>query len=473
MPKWLPIPLPRLIHRSADESELPQDIGARMINVHLSELGTIRSRPKTFLFSDLGTNADVDGLYWSKNRLYVIAVSAGNSYKLDINGNVTNITGNTLRKNKPVSFATDGTLIAMANGGKIVTQADGGTTTYLADVNAPTAVDHLAFIDTYLLANIKNTTGWKSSAVGDITDFTNGVSYNAEYDPDELIALFVANREIYLFGPDTTERWYNDGVSPFSPIGTGLIDEGAIKNTIQEFSGSFIFMNAERRVIILTGNAAQNISTSFDDVFRDLIDVSDARSMMMHIGNRAFYVITFEIAGRTFVYDLSTKGWAEWGIYDVGTGSYGMFNARSHCYCETWNFHLIGGNNDGKIYKLGYDYTDDAGAMVREVIRTGQIDHGTENEKRCNGILIRMKRGLGGGLGSDTKDPMIHIRWRDDGGPWGNEVPMSLGKIGDNEYYARLNKLGRYRTRQWEIISTFDVNIAISRVSEFFKVLKT
>lgn len=473
MAKWIPIPLPRLIHRSSDESELPEQIGARLINMSMSELGTYRSRPKTFLFSDLGTNADVDGLYWSKNRSYVIAVSAGNAYKLDINGNVTDITGDTLEKGEPVTFDTDGTLIAMANGGKIATHADGGSTTYLADAAAPTAVDSLAFIDSYLLAAVKNTKGWKASAVGDITDFTNGSSYNAEYDPDKLIALAVANREVYLFGPDTTERWYNDGVSPFSAIGTGLVDEGIIKNTVQEFSGSFLFMNSERRVVILSGILVQNISTPFEDVFRDLIEVNDARSMMMHIGNRAFYVITFEIANRTFAYDLSTKNWAEWGIYNVDTGEYGMFNARSHCYCKTWNFHLIGGNNDGKVYKLGYDFTDDAGTMVREVIRTGQIDRGTENYKKCNGILVRMKRGLGGGLGSATEDPMIHLRWRDDGGPWSNEVQVSLGKIGDNEYYARLNRLGRYRIRQWEIISTFDVNIAISRVSEFFKVLKT
>ena len=77
------------------------------------------------------------------------------------------------------------------------------------------------------------------------------------------------------------------------------------------------------------------------------------------------------------------------------------------------------------------------------------------------------KRGLGTGM---TK-PTIAVSWRDQGGPWSNEVPLSLGKVGDNEYYARLNKLGKYRTRQWKFITTFDVNIAITGISENVKVL--
>ena len=71
------------------------------------------------------------------------------------------------------------------------------------------------------------------------------------------------------------------------------------------------------------------------------------------------------------------------------------------------------------------------------------------------GFEVELETGLGLSGTSQGSDPMVMLRWSNDGGQtWGNEHWLSAGKIG--EYRARVHdhRLGYSRDRVWELTVT-------------------
>lgn len=74
-------------------------------------------------------------------------------------------------------------------------------------------------------------------------------------------------------------------------------------------------------------------------------------------------------------------------------------------------------------------------------------------------------------LGSEEYvEPELLIRWRNDGKPeWSNYRKISLGNSGETEIVKKLRGLGRYRTRQYELVCTSKFPMTIAMVEEFVK----
>jgi len=465
---WVDIPLPKLNYPSADSSELPQEVGGRMVDMFIDNLGNYRSRPKLEEFVDLGTAAAVDGIFWSENREFALAVSGGSIFKLVHAGNPVDVTGDALTAGKKVIFDEDGTTIVMANGGRMVTYADPGATAFMADADAPIEVNHVAFLDGYMLANKLDTKRFPFSDPTNILSWAVLDFFSAEGRPDNLEAVFVTEREIALFGRQSIEWWWNDG-SPFSRIETAFSDSGvgAVASIVQTDDEQYLLLTDKRRVKIFKGRNSQDISAPVDSIIKKLVFPREGRGMFIKIGEQSFYVLAFPDDNKTIVVDLASGTWAEWGEWNVPNGSYDMFRGISYAFADKWDFHLIGDRNNGKIYKLSFDNTDDDGNTVRSLLRTGPIVHGSYNEKRCNAIKIRMKRSRGTGV----TEPKIALRWRDDGLEWSNEIDVSLGKEGDSDYFALVTELGSYTSREWEFIHTFDTDFTLVNVKEDVEVL--
>jgi len=101
------------------------------------------------------------------------------------------------------------------------------------------------------------------------------------------------------------------------------------------------------------------------------------------------------------------------------------------------------------------------------LLKTGHVDHGSSRRKRSNRLTLRFKRGVA--TGSETT-PEVSIRWRDDGGAWGNASLQSLGlgQTGENEFFVVLRRNGIYRTRQYEIVQTDNVEFRFMEMEEEF-----
>lgn len=68
------------------------------------------------------------------------------------------------------------------------------------------------------------------------------------------------------------------------------------------------------------------------------------------------------------------------------------------------------------------------------------------------------------------QDPIMLVRWRSDGkGTWSKFREISLGQPGDSKIVKRILGLGRYRTRQYEIIFFGNVPLSLMSVEENVK----
>lgn len=469
----LPLPLFGKLNQNVDGMEL-SDKSAELRDGYVDQEGFTRKRPGLQYLTDLGagTNQRVEGFYWWAEKGYAIAVAGGNVYKMTYSAGtatVTDLTGDALSANVPVTFATDGTYVFIAGDGRVV-YSDGSTNTaYLADADAPTSVSHVAFVDGYLLVNSLGTNQWAFSEVNDSLSWDAADVFSAAGDGDDVAAVKVLNREIFLFGPKSFEIWENDGTSPFARIPGGFREWGCVApNSIVDIDDGLVWLDNERHFRTFNGSSSQIISTPYDREIEEFSTVSDCVGYKMEISGQRFLVFGFPAESRTLIYNATTQDWSEWSTWDSSAGEYTRWMAQSYCRAVDWGVHVVGSKTNSDVYLLSEDYYDDAGTEIRVKRLTGHIDHGALKRKRSEEIRLRVKRGA---VDLST-DPVVMIRWRDNHGDWSNEHQMSLQSLGNTEFIARIKRSGIYRARQYEITATDAAPVIFGRAEEDVEVLR-
>ena len=446
-----------------------------MINGYIDSDGSIRRIFGALLFKDLSVeNKKVNGLYWS-HRLGVLLVAVGTRlFKItDATGSSSEITGESLRDDRCI-FADNGTYIVIASGGDL-RYTDGTTLSAIADNDQPTAVSHVAFMDTYILCNMGNTAKFFYNT--DMTTWSALAFASAEGVSDNLVALMVSNRQIYLFGQKSLEIWYNDGSTPFSRRQDFYLESGCLaKYSVVNVEGNFFWIDDKRRVISLSGSSPKVISYSIQNIINNFTDVSDAIGDNIMVGGRGFYVLHFPSQSRTFAWDYIGEYWAEWANWsDPGTNFTRWFG---NCYvqCPDWNLYVVGDCTSSKVYSVSFEYNDFNGEHMRFLKRSNVIDGQTRNRKISKRLSIMAKRGFGKSEENNTLDTnqMAHmmIRWRDNNGRYGNTVFIPLGRLGEQDREVSIYRMGQYVDRQYEISITDKVPFVIYRLEEDVEVVR-
>jgi hypothetical protein len=274
------------------------------------------------------------------------------------------------------------------------------------------------------------------------------------------VALRVGSKEIVSFGKRSIEFFYDDGVSPFSPIQGAYQEKGCIAPySIVNAAGTWIFLDNERRVVALEGRTFTTLSGPYDNIIRDIDKVSDAYAAYFTIGMNSFYVISFPSVERSFSLNLTSKTWSEWGDWDAPV--FGLWKGKSYCYATDWEMHLIGDNATGTVYKIRGDYFKQGTDDIRTLILTGHGAFGTYEPKIEEELILRLKRGVGNG---DVEEPVVVYRYRNENMVWSNEKTISLGKVGDNNIIKRLFRQGVYRTRQREFVHSDASDFVLSDI---------
>ena len=334
------------------------------------------------------------------------------------------------------------------------------TTKFLADADAPTTVSHVDYIDGYILANKLDSNVWYWSDASTVMNWGALSFGSAEGSPDNNVALRVGSKEIVIFGKRSIEFFYDDGVSPFSPIQGAYQERGCIAPySIVNAAGAWIFLDNERRVVALEGRTFTTLSGPYDNIIRDIDKVSDAYAAYFTIGMNSFYVISFPSVERSFSLNLTSKTWSEWGDWDAPV--FGLWKGKSYCYATDWEMHLIGDNATGTVYKIRGDYFKQGTDDIRTLILTGHGTFGTYEPKIEEELILRLKRGVGNG---DVEEPVVVYRYRNENMVWSNEKTISLGKVGDNNIIKRLFRQGVYRTRQREFVHSDASDFVLSDI---------
>jgi hypothetical protein len=471
--EWKDLPLIAPPYESVEDMEVDQWAATIIDAVPIVVEGKLHLMKRFGLtpWITLGTSAPIDGLYWADRLRAVLVVSNGRVWKItDSAGTLTELTGSiALRTSSPVTFAGDGTRVVMANGGQMV-HTDFSTLTTMADAQAPTEVTHVAHLDGYILANEVGTGRGRFSAINDLTDWVDLDFFSAESDPDDLMAMKVAYREIIAVGRESVEFWVNDGQTPFQRIQGSAQPFGIEAPHSLNLAGpNWMWLGHNRRMVTMEGRQVKIVSTPYDRVIQRYTAVDDAVGYSISMDGLPLYVLNFPTARETLVFNHESQQWHKWGYWDSSRGLYERYRGLSYCYARAWNFHLVGDYANGIIYKADRQTFTDNGNPIRSLLRTGHISHGAEFTKRSDVVRLRCKRGQGN---SAVADPQVMMRRRiNNGAQWTNERWKSLGRVGQHSPYIDWRRNGIYRTCQYEFTHTDNSDFIVTGAQELLTVL--
>jgi hypothetical protein len=371
----------------------------------------------------------------------------------------------------PVSMADNGQQLFVAcNGPSYIYNANTGVFQQITDPDFPGAVT-VSYLDGYFVFIEPNSQKVWVTAILEGTQIDALDFASAEGSPDNLISSIVDHREVWLFGANSVEVWYDAGQAdfPLARIQGAYNEIGcAATYSVAKLDNGLFWLGADARgngvVYRANGYTGQRISThAVEWQIQQYGTISDAIAYTYQQDGHAFYVLTFPTANATWVYDVSTQAWHERaGFVD------GQFTRhRSNCQMNFNGKIIVGDYENGKLYAFDLQkYSDDT--AIQKWLRSWRaLPTGQNNLKRSAQHMMQLdcESGVGlDGVGQGT-DPQVMLRWSDDGGhTWSNEHWRSIGKIGQTGrrvIWRRLGMTMKLRDRVYELSGTDPVKIAI------------
>ena len=313
-----------------------------------------------------------------------------------------------------------------------------------------TSVD---IVDNYFVYNRPDTQQYGASAA--LSPISSSTSFGSKDGaPDDLVALIVDHREIYLLGEVSSEVWVDAGTSPF-PFqripGTSTQHGIAAKYSVARLGNSFAYLSrnirGQAQIVQMNGYIPTRISTHAVENSLTNQTVSDSIAWTYQLEGHEVYVISFPSIQLTWCYDVATQMWHKW-LYSNNLGQYER--ARGNCCAQFQGLVMVGDYSNGKIYKLDRDnYTDD-GQYVRRLRRAPHLVADFQREY-FDELQIQFQPGVGLSTGQGD-NPQAMLKWSDDGGStWSSEHWTTIGLIGKYANRAIWRRLGTARDRVFEV----------------------
>ena len=435
---------------------------------------------------------------------------------------VTNGVAYLVSDDKFYSLTTDWviTLLGTVSGSGPVSMADNGTQIFIACnplsyiYNTSTAVfaeitdddfpgaGSVSYLDGYFVFNEPNSQKFWVTSLLDGTSVDPLDFASAEGYPDNVVALIVDHREIFLFGSTSVEVWYDAGTPdfPMARIQGAFMEVGCeAAYSVAKLDNSVFWLGSDARgrgiIYRANGYTPARISTNaVEYAIQSYGNITDAIGYTYQQDGHPFYVLIFPSAEATWVYDVSTQLWHERAAFENGQ----FARHRSNCQMSFNDEIVVGDYEDGRIYAFDLDvYADDD--QTQKWLRSWRaLPAGQNNLKRTahHSLQLDAETGVGlaqtpgvegkklitesdvyittetdvylttnGFLATAGYDPQVMLRWSDDAGhTWSNEHWNSMGKIGaygTRTIWRRLGMTEKIRDRVYEISGTDPVKIAI------------
>ena len=300
----------------------------------------------------------------------------------------------------------------------------------------------VAYQDGYGIAAKGGTQDFVISNVDDLTTWDALDVSQADAKGDLLTGAASAHRLLWLFKQETIEGWYNSGAAafPFARDQSGFMEIGCMApNSIAVISDQLFWLGHDHKVYTARGFQAQEVSPAgITSLIEERASPQTAMAFVYDQAGHTHYVLTF--ADKTVVYDATTHLWHY-------RKSQGLDRWRANSYAYVWKKHIVGDYANGNLYELDLDTYDDNGAEIRREAISPPISVGG-GSLVMQELFVDMKMGVGLSGDQQGDDPKLILSWSDDGGEtFGNELELSIGKIGERMKQARANRLGSFRER--------------------------
>jgi hypothetical protein len=372
----------------------------------------------------------------------------------------------------------------------------------ITDLDFPGAVG-VGFLDGYFVFNEPNSQKFW------VTATYNGLSIDAldfasaEGSPDDLVTLIVDHREVWLFGQNSVEVWYNAGLPdfPLARIQGAFNEIGCLAAySVAKLDNGLFWLGSDARgygiVYRSKGYSGERVSThAVEWQIQQYATLSDAVAYTYQQDGHSFYVLNFPTANTTWVFDVATGAWHE----RAGWENNQFTRHRGNCQMNYNTEIVIGDYVAGGLYAYDPTVYSEAGSIQKWLRSWRALPTGENNLKRTTQHSLQLDCETGVGLSGEdylyinnlliitenefyltTEDndrllaestiapgvnPQVMLRWSDDGGhTWSNEHWKSMGRIGQYGYRTIWRRLGmtmKIRDRVYEISGTEPVKIAI------------
>jgi len=322
--------------------------------------------------------------------------------------------------------------------------------------------------------------------------------------PDNLVALIVDHREVYLMGEASSEVWADVGAFPF-PFqripGTSTQHGIAAQFSVARLGDSFAYVSRNLRgqgeVMMMQGYKPTRISTHAveNSITNQYID--DAIGWTYQLEGHEVYVVSFPTINLTWAFDIASGMWHKWLYVDTMNN---FQRHRGNCCALFQGMVLVGDYANGKIYELDKNtYTDD-GNYTRRVRRAPHLVADFQRQyfeelqiqfqpgvgftglSQTNNLFLSspyyitptatltilpnqtITLGIQSAINASTPTtlPQAMLRWSDDGGStWSNEHWVTIGQTGKYQNRAIWRRLGTARDRVFEVVVTDPVKAVI------------
>ena len=315
---------------------------------------------------------------------YGYVVSGDTLYRLDSSWNA--VAKGTVGGSGPVSMADNGTqLFIAANPQGYIYNASTDVFQQITDPDFPGA-GTVGYIDGYFTFNEPDSQKiW-------VTQLLDGTSVDplefasAEGNPDNVIAVFVDHREVWVFGTNSTEVWYDAGLLdfPLTRIQGAFNELGcAAPYSIAKMDNQVYWLGKDARgqgiVYKAAGYIGQRVSThAIEWQMQEYADLTDAVGYTYQQDGHSFYVLNFPSANTTWVYDVATGAWHERA--SLNNGEFNRHRANNQMFFNSTT--VVGDYENGKIYEFDLNVYADDGAPQKWLRSWRALPTGANNLTR-------------------------------------------------------------------------------------------
>jgi len=339
----------------------------------------------------------IRGLWVTNGVAYV--VSGNEFYSLNTSWTFTLI--GIVSGSGPVSMADNGTQIFIAcNPDGFIYNVSTSVFARITDVDFPGA-GSVGYLDGYFVFNEPDSQKFWITSLLDGTSVDPLDFASAEGYPDNVIALIVDHREVFLFGTTSVEVWYDAGTPdfPLARIQGAFMEVGCeAAYSVAKLDNSVFWLGSDARgrgiVYRANGYTPARISTNaVEYAFQSYGNIADAIGYTYQQDGHPFYVLIFPSAEATWVYDVSTQLWHERAGFNNGQ----FVRHRSNCQMSFNDEIVVGDYEDGRVYAFDLDvYADDN--QTQKWLRSWRaLPTGQNNLKRTahHSLQLDVETGVG------------------------------------------------------------------------------
>ncbi len=321
----------------------------------------------------------IRALFAQDGRLFAVA---GASFYEVFPSQTYALRGTAVSDGKPATISSNGKngnqLFVISGGKGYIYNLITDVITAVADADFQSDIEPVSMgsqSDGYFIALKAQSNSFFISALLDGNDWDLLDVYQvSQSSGDELVALFVLHREIYVCSRQTISVWQNtgDADTPFQPAPGVQIAQGLgaafgwalIDNTVLFLGGNEI---GDRVVYRMDGYSPKVVSTdAVHFALNNYPRVDDAIAWAYQDEGHPFYVLylpTPPVVDRhgvdhtCWVYDIATGAWHERALWDPTFVQWIPYIGR--CHAHAFGKHLIGDRAGSAIYDYSLEYHTD------------------------------------------------------------------------------------------------------------------